>query len=1524
MDPDLKIRITDAYSSAEQDATSSRGLIQLAEECLANNPDQGTMHEFLDLAHLTTVSKIISESGNTDKWLDHIVNIIKRSRFHVGYMLRQRANRYKDKTAFNILIDNKLKTLSFSTVWSSVIETGRALSVFQKNEDIPVIGLLTHNQLSSVLVDLACLSFGVRVIPLPLNSTPEHISFILDHAEITHLFVGGKTGTRLWNEVQHKHPVTVISLNDTDRLKENTTGWDHFLEQGDPVQDFDPDSCLSNVQMESVQTIMYTSGTTANPKGIVFNPVNMMSKRFARALALPEIGSHDVFLCYLPLFHTFGRYFELMGSIFWGATYSFAESPAFNSLLNDFKIVQPTIFISIPKRWVQLYEMLNTELELDSDDASKIKSKLNEITGGHLKWGLSAAGYLDPDIFSLFQTHGINLLSGYGMTEATGGITMNPPDNYEKDSVGKALPGIDLKLADDGELCLKGPYVTAGYYKEENSEVFTDGWFHTEDIFEERNGHFFIVDRKKDIYKNSRGQTIAPQKIENLFQDFDSVKSVYLVGDGREFNTVLIYPDYENSPVDLKRMDEQGIRDIFGSMILSVNSFLSSFERIVNYVIIHRDFSAEKGELTPKGTFKRKNVLKNFKDIIDPLYEKNYVSLYSGSKEIRIPNWFLREKGTVRTNLRWDGNTLSITEQSVTLSLSWSDSKVTMGDYTYVIETDILDIESLIQSPTLWLGNSGFTDFTGPSVFRLKESEPYDSLKIDELQSGTTFNKATVDEKMDTLLYKLHWAVRQFLSDDPGVFKPLSTLVDGDLGNWSGTIIDTFMNYQSHSNPHFRIKMIEALAPLLSGDFLVSMIHSAYLYQRRKDKAKGFSFDITRTNDDHYQALIHYLQEVHQDIGNADGDEQEFVKTLLLLVSDFGTIHPTRFLWARSELIGWQLSDIPKPLYSTAQKAYYALIKGFRSWIGKSASLTVDPESGEEYSWKDVVNFDENVRQGHQKRLMESINETSMIRESIFLFSKNYIVGLNDIPKGGIWITHLGTRNNKSVFRILLRTRSFGTHNLVVNLNEGWDREFLDEETKWLITMGSGFKDTPLVENFGGYWPEHQLYTEEYIQGETLATYLKRNKKDIRDEAKVDRWQMRWLHFIWNGIQAYQEFWNRTYFKLSIQPPAPENLIIPQHDYKTGTRLISISGRKPIVSIAEHFLSLYTDYIVQTEQKYPGLNHMSDWEVIFTATLQAVKVTQGKDILEQLKLELDSKPIKKKCKSTGLTIERINQFLNDIDKFGLLTKPVVFASLRYERWLDLNPEATLQARASILQELYADYDLDSLLDEYPETRVRFFMMTCFKENNADLLNEFQSMIRDMRQNKLSPWNIQERISEIQSGIELNEEETFFLARMLFPHVDAADYVELVTTTHGQEARLNLVYQTECRDGQLYRIRPPFLPKEIAQFHSILSESALSGTFTAEHEFLFAFNSRNRLVGGLYWKNMEKDRIHLEWVAVRQKYQKIALSKRLMADFYKRMKHRGIQAITVGFYVEKFFFRQGFKIDKRYGGLVKKL
>ena len=185
-----------------------------------------------------------------------------------------------------------------------------------------------------------------------------------------------------------------------------------------------------------------------------------MIKRFARAIALPDISSNDTFLSYLPLFHTFGRYFELMGSIFWGSTYTFAQSPSFNSLLKDFSIFKPSIFISIPKRWVQLYNLIQEKVDIDLANSEISKKRNTKHYWGKLKWGLSAAGYLDPDVFKFFENYKINMLSGYGMTEATGGITMTPVNQYVKNSVGKALPGIQLKIEKDGELCVKGHYVS--------------------------------------------------------------------------------------------------------------------------------------------------------------------------------------------------------------------------------------------------------------------------------------------------------------------------------------------------------------------------------------------------------------------------------------------------------------------------------------------------------------------------------------------------------------------------------------------------------------------------------------------------------------------------------------------------------------------------------------------------------------------------------------------------------------------------------------------------------------------------------------------------------------------------------------------------------------------------------------------------------------------------------------------------------------------------------------------------------
>ena len=167
MDTGLQTRINESISQANKGTLTADALIRLVNDCIDQSPDRDIVHQFLDLAHFQEVAKIISAAGLTEDWLERIIQLIDHSQFHVGYMIEQRAQRYGEKTVFNMIHGDDLTTLSYQELWSKIQMTGKALSVLEKPEEPPVIGLLTHNQLNGALVDLACLSFGVRVIPNP-------------------------------------------------------------------------------------------------------------------------------------------------------------------------------------------------------------------------------------------------------------------------------------------------------------------------------------------------------------------------------------------------------------------------------------------------------------------------------------------------------------------------------------------------------------------------------------------------------------------------------------------------------------------------------------------------------------------------------------------------------------------------------------------------------------------------------------------------------------------------------------------------------------------------------------------------------------------------------------------------------------------------------------------------------------------------------------------------------------------------------------------------------------------------------------------------------------------------------------------------------------------------------------------------------------------------------------------------------------------------------------------------------------
>ena len=1501
-------------------------LLTKAKDLFNSDSKQKVIHDFLELGHLSIINKKIYDSNKVEEWFEVIHKLIVKSKLTVGHLINQRAQYYDHKECFKVINGNDIDVFTYKDIWHRTIQIGQALSNIELKYNNIVVGIFTENSLRGALIDLSCLSFHFPIVPIPVTTTSEHLEYIINDSEITHLFIGGiSVQATLRDSNINQDSLVIYHLEDHLETIIRAEQWESFISKSVEFEEVNVLKRINDCDMKDVSTVMYTSGTTDNPKGIVFSQENIISKRFARALALPEFSNNDVFLCFLPLYHTFGRYFELIGSIFWGATYIFAESPYFKSLLKDFQISKPSIFISVPKRWIQLMEHAKSINALDDNDDIN-NNPLSVITGGKLKHGLSAAGYLDPEVFYFFQDNKINLISGYGMTEATGGITMTPPNDYQPDSVGKPLPGIDIKLAEDSELLIKGVYVSSYYFSKSNNSTLIDGWFHTGDIFKEKNGHLYIIDRKKDIYKNTRGQTISPQKIENMFQDFDGISSAFLIGDGLEFNTLLVYPDYNTLPIEFSKENIASIREYYSSLVQSVNTFLAPFERVINFAIIKRNF-IENEELTQKGTFKRKIIIKNFDEIILPMYQKNYVTLSYDKNQIYFPNWLLREKGVSRNDIYWNGSILSIRNNKNNIKIEWTDKNLIIGNFTYKTSENIIDLQKILMCPELWLGNNDFTNFIGKSIFRITRFEHTDLIKLQFpfTNSEFEFYKDEIDNIQSAAdLYELHKSTEKLYNGELNGFIAYSGLLQSNRKELKSIAFNILLTFCQHDEVVIRLKGIETILPELSGELFFELFFDTFKKYYDEKLNNRFSINVDLLNNEHFKSILSQLGQYRKDLKSIEKVQLEFIQVLLPIVVDYGVNHPTKYLWARSELYWWQIVECPKRILSLAQKEHYKLVNGFRSWIGPNRKLAINRVDNSEYNWKDIIIFDELVEPTIQEILLNAITNTALIKETIFLFYEHRLVELNDIKAEGVWVTLLGKSQGKTVLRILVQTKNDHSYNFAININENHKKEFIEKEIKWLIIMGSSIHGQKFVEEFGGYWPEYNLYTEEYIPGETLSQYLERNRDEIEEDSAPDRWQMRWLHFIWSGTAAYINFWWRSDKKVQIADPSPKNLIIPEHDYALGTRLISITNRKETFGVSNLLFSIFKNFIDNTEKEFIGLKRMADWELIFSVIMQETKVKYGIPLIKQFKDEINNNGNRKKlARKYGLTNKRIDDFLLEVENEGVLTKRMAFAALRYERWLDLNHNATLKARTTILQELYQDYKLGDLLSEYPETRVRFFLMTCLKDSNENLKKLLSDLIKELRNKEVTEDDLQNRLHHIHENIEVSDEEKFFLTHLVFKHLAAADYIELVSMNEGDNSRVDLVMLCEDNDGNGYRIRPPFHPKEIARFHSILIKSNLETIFQGDHEFLLIFDMKDRLIGGVYWKLSKKDNVvHFEWIVIRSKYRKKELSKRLMEELFSRLKNKGIKYIVAGFFQEDFFYKHGFKINRNFGGLVK--
>ncbi len=503
-----------------------------------------------------------------------------------------------------------------------------------------VIGIMAATRLEWALADFALARIGAVTAPIYPTSSAGDCAYMLGLVEASGVFVDEERRS-LVPALPH-----VLSLEALEELEE----------RGRAYREQHPDALAqaeSQIGEDDLYTFIYTSGTTGAPKACMIRHRNYFEMA-ATIDTLEEFTlDQDLLLLYLPLAHNYGRLLVLLGA-YEGYTTAFLSDPY--ATADALPKVRPTVLPSVPR----LYEKVHTRIQGQFDSAKGLRrrlldwalnvgreampyrlrdeplpaglarkhriadrlvySKVKEKLGGRLRVAISGGAPLAPEIAEFFLTLDILILEGYGLSECTTACAVNLPGRVKFGTVGRILPGFEVKTAEDGEILIRSETVFAGYYNDEEATraaIDAEGWLHSGDIGEiDEDGFLRITDRKKDIIVTAGGKNLAPQALENALKSSNLVSQALVVGDRRPYVVALVALDEDEadgvSPEDARAAVQRAVDD--------VNRNRSRFEQIKRFAIVPRDFSAEEGEVTPTMKLKRKVVEQHFADEIERLY----------------------------------------------------------------------------------------------------------------------------------------------------------------------------------------------------------------------------------------------------------------------------------------------------------------------------------------------------------------------------------------------------------------------------------------------------------------------------------------------------------------------------------------------------------------------------------------------------------------------------------------------------------------------------------------------------------------------------------------------------------------------------------------------------------------------------------------------------------------------------------------------------------------------------------------
>ena len=531
--------------------------------------------------------------------------------------------------------------------------------------------ILSENCPEWVIADFANLSLGAVTVPIYPTLVPQQVRFIISDSDAAFVICSSPDLWKKVDEIKKDLPKVAHFISFQPEAPPGVLSLPALMEKGRQFDQDNPgayEKSVQSVKSSDLASIIYTSGTTGVPKGVMLTHANFISN-VTTLVSIVQFGHPDYVLSFLPLSHVLERmvHFAFLSK---GCSMAYAESV--ETVADNLLEVRPHIMVSVPRLFEKLYakvmdavlagsglkkKIFYWAIKIGNDYGKKtlqkqkigrflrfkrglahklVFSKILEKTGGRVRFFVSGGAPLSKDIADFFYTLGLVVLEGYGLTETAPVIAVNTFEQLKFGTVGKPIPGVEVKIAPDGEILVKGPNVMKGYYKKEaeTREAFEGGWFHTGDIGHlDDDGYLVITDRKKDLIITAGGKNVAPQPIENVLKRNPYIANAVVIGGRRKFISAIIAPNLEKLEAYAKQNGVAYIdaRELVGKAAIQkflldeidrATPHLAPYEKIRKILVLDRDFAVELEEMTPTLKVRRSLVEEKFKDLIDSLYRE--------------------------------------------------------------------------------------------------------------------------------------------------------------------------------------------------------------------------------------------------------------------------------------------------------------------------------------------------------------------------------------------------------------------------------------------------------------------------------------------------------------------------------------------------------------------------------------------------------------------------------------------------------------------------------------------------------------------------------------------------------------------------------------------------------------------------------------------------------------------------------------------------------------------------------------